>query len=41
MVGFQERPYDAQAYAQGMDAGVRVELHPEVKGGAAPRQLKA
>jgi hypothetical protein len=40
-VGFQERPYDALAYAQGMDAGARVGLHPGVKGGVAPRQLRA
>ena len=32
---------DKEARTQGMDAGVQVELHPGVKGGAAPRQLKA
>jgi len=40
-VGTQERPYDGAAYAQGMDAGGRVGLHPAVKGGTAPLQLKA
>lgn len=38
---YQERPYDALAYDQGMAAGGRVGLRPGVKGGTAPLQLKA
>lgn len=40
-VGYQERPYDAVAYDQGVAAGGRVGLNPGVKRGSAPLQLKA
>jgi hypothetical protein len=40
-VGYQERPYNASAYHQGMAAGGRVGLHPGVKPGTPPLQLGA
>ena len=38
-VAYQERPYNARAYQQGVVASGRVGLHPGVKAGAPPLQL--
>src|SRR5918999_1605237 len=39
-VRYHERPYDATAFHHGKAAGGRVGLHPGVKGGTAPLQLR-